>query len=240
MNYTADIKKLERYFLPKEFTVTNWETLEPYFKTLLDAPIDNKIMLEQWMKNLSELEAAVNEDACWRQIKMTCDNENKTLEESFNFFCMHIQPLIQPYSDALNKKLLASPFLQELDQDLYFTYLRSTKKSIALFRTENIPLQAELAVQQQQFGQLTGAMSVEVNGETFTLQQAAKFLENEDRNLREEVYRKIQNRRLEDKAALNNLYDSLLTLRNNEAARSEEHTSELQSRQSISYAVFCL
>ena len=220
MNYTADIKKLERYFLPKEFTVTNWETLEPYFKTLLDAPIDNKIMLEQWMQNLSELEAAVNEDACWRQIKMTCDNENKTLEESFNFFCMHIQPLIQPYSDALNKKLLASPFLQELDQDLYFTYLRSTKKSIALFRTENIPLQAELAVQQQQFGQLTGAMSVEVNGETFTLQQAAKFLENEDRNLREEVYRKIQNRRLEDKAALNNLYDSLLTLRNKEAANA--------------------
>ena len=220
MNYNANIQKLQRHFLPKEFTVTNWETLEPYFKTLLDAPIDNKATLEQWMQNLSELEAAVNEDACWRQIKMTCDNENKALEESFNFFCMHIQPQIQPYSDALNKKLIASPFLQELDQDLYFTYLRSTKKNIDLFRAENIPLQADIAVQQQQFGQITGAMTVEINGETFTLQQAAKFLENEDRNKREEVYRKIQSRRLEDKAALNNLFDTLLTLRNKEAANA--------------------
>ena len=220
MNYSANIQKLQRHFLPKDFIVTNWETLEPYFKTLIAFEINNKTELELWMQNLSELEAAINEDACWRQIKMTCDNENKELEESFNFFCMHIQPQIQPYSDALNKKLLASSYLQELDQALYYTYLRSTKKNIELFRTENIPLQAELAVQQQQFGQITGAMSIEVNGETYTLQQAAKFLENENRSTREEVYRKIQSRRLEDKDGLNNLYDFLLTLRNKEAANA--------------------
>ena len=220
MNYSANIQKLQRHFLPKDFTIINWETLEPYFKTLLATEINNKAELEQWMQNLSELEAAINEDACWRQIKMTCDNENKELEESFNFFCMHIQPQIQPYSDALNKKLIASPFLQELDQDLYFTYLRSTKKSIDLFRAENIPLQADITVQQQQFGQITGAMTVEIKGETFTLQQAAKFLESEDRNKREEVYRKIQSRRLEDKEALNNLFDNLLILRNKEAGNA--------------------
>ena len=54
---------------------------------------------------MSELEAVINEDACWRQIKMTCDTTDKKLEESFNFFCMEIQPKIQPYADALNKKL---------------------------------------------------------------------------------------------------------------------------------------
>ncbi len=220
MTYTADIKKLERNFLPKDYTITTWASLEPYFKTLLDAEITSKSSLEQWMQNLSELEAAVNEDACWRQIKMTCDNENKALEESFNFYCEAIEPNIKPYSDGLNKKLLASPFLQELDQEKYFTYLRSTKKSIALFREENIPLQAEIAVLQQQFGQITGAMMVEVNGETFTLQQAAKFLENEDRNLREDVYKKIQTRRLEAKEKLNELYDSLIVLRNKEAANA--------------------
>jgi oligoendopeptidase F len=218
--YSADIKKLVRNFLPKDFTITNWEALEPYFKTLVETNINDKASLEQWMQNLSELEAAVNEDACWRQIKMTCDNENKTLEESFNFFCMEIQPKIQPYSDTLNKKLLASEFVNELDKDLYFTYLRSTKKSIDLFRAENIPLQAEIAVQQQQFGQITGAMQVEINGETFTLQQAAKFLENEDRTVREDVYRKIQTRRVADKEKLNTLYDDLLALRNKEATNA--------------------
>jgi oligoendopeptidase F len=218
--YSADIKKLERNFIPKDFEITDWETLEPYFKTLVDTKIESKIDLEKWMQNLSELEAAVNEDACWRQIKMTCDTENKALEDSFNFFCMEIQPKIQPYSDVLNKKLIASEFVKELDQELYYTYLRSTKKSIDLFRTENIPLQAEIAVQQQQFGQITGAMQVEINDKTFTLQQAAKFLENEDRAVRENAYRKIQARRSEDKERLNTLFDALLTLRNKEATNA--------------------
>ena len=215
--YTADIKKLERHFLPKEFTVTDWVALEPYFKTLVEREIADKAGLEKWLLDMSELEAAVNEDACWRQIKMTCDNENKTLEDAFNFFCMEIQPKVQPYSDALNKKLLASPFLNELDEVTYHTYLRTTKKNIELFREENIPIQAEVAVLQQQYGQITGAMMVTVNGEDFTLQQAAKFLENEDRNLREEVYRKLQTRRLQDKEKLNELFDTLIGLRNKEA-----------------------
>jgi oligoendopeptidase F len=215
--YTADIKKLERNYLPKDFTVTDWAALEPYFKELNDREITDKSSLEKWLHDMSELEAAVNEDACWRQIKMTCDNENKALEEAFNFFCMEIQPKMQPYSDALNKKLVSSPFLKELDEAKYFTYLRSTKKNIDLFREENIPLQAEVAVLQQQFGQISGAMMITVNGEEYTLQQAAKFLENPDRNLREEVYRKINERRIQDKEKLNDLYDTLISLRNKEA-----------------------
>ncbi len=217
MNYTADIKKLERKFVPKDFVLTNWEAAEPYFKNLLDRHLNSKIELEQWLLDMSELEAVINEEACWRQIKMTCDNENKTLEDAFNYFCLEIQPQIQPYSDALNKKLLNSPFLHELDEATYHTYLRSTRKNIELFRQENIPLQAEISVLQQQFGQITGAMMVEVNGEEFTLQQAAKFLENDDRKLREEVYKKIQDRRLQDAEKLNDLYDKLVHLRNTEA-----------------------
>jgi oligoendopeptidase F len=67
------------------------------------------------------------------------------LEEAFNFFFMEIQPKLQPYADALNKKLVIVPFTKELDAAKYFTYLSSVKKSIELFREENIPLQAELS-----------------------------------------------------------------------------------------------
>ena len=218
--YTADIKKLERHFLPKDFSVTDWTSLEPYFKLLVDREITDKASLEKWLLDMSEIEAVVNEDACWRQIKMTCVNENKALEDAFNFFCMEIQPQVQPYSDALNKKLLSSPYLQELDQETYHTYIRSTQNNMELFREANIPIQAEIAVLQQQFGQITGGMMVTVNNQEYTLQQAAKFLENEDRNLREEVYFKIQQRRLEDKEKLDELYDKLIALRNSEATNA--------------------
>ncbi|MEJ7831262.1 MAG: M3 family oligoendopeptidase [Segetibacter sp.] len=213
MTLTADIQKLERSFIPIDFVVTNWNALEPFFKDLVERPVNSRKDLEQWLKDMSELEAVVSEDACWRQIRMTCDTTDKALEEAFTFFCMQIQPQLQPYADKLNRKLIACPFTNELDQNEYFTYLRNVRKSIELFREENIPLQAELSVMQQQYGQIAGKMTIEVKGQEYTLQQASKFLEDHDRSLREEVYRKINERRLQDTAQLNDLYTQLIEKR---------------------------
>ena len=214
MNYSADIKRLPRHFLPEDFIISDWKSLEPYFQKLDERAINSPVDLEQWLKDGSELEAMISEDACWRQIKMTCDTENKELEESFTFFMMEIQPEIQPYSDKLNRKLVDCPFIKELDPSKYFTYLRNVRKNIELFREANIPLQAELNVMQQQFGVIAGKMTVQVNEQEYTLQQAAKFLEDPDRKLREEVYRKINDRRLQDKKELNDLFTTLLRKRN--------------------------
>jgi len=210
---SANIQPVERTFLPKDFSIATWESLEPFFKALLDQPINSKKELEQWLKDSSELEAVVSEDACWRQVRMTCDTENKQLEEAFNYFYMEIAPKMQPYADKLNRKLVECEFTKELDTDKYFTYLRSIKKSIELFREENIPIMADLNVMQQLFGQIAGKMTVEVNGKEYTLQQAGKFLENPDRKLREEVYFKIQNRRYQDRDTLNDLFNKLVEKR---------------------------
>ena len=209
----AAIEKIKRTFLPQNFEITNWEALEPYFQLLVDKPINSKSDLEQWLKEMSELEAVVSEDACWRQIKMTCDTTDKILEEAFTYFCMEIQPKLQPYADLLNKKLLNCTFTKALDQSLYHTYLRSVQKSIDLFREENIPIQSELSVLQQQYGAIAGKMTVEVNGTEYTLQQAAKFLESSNRELRKEVYLKIQERRKQDETAMHDLYSSLIAKR---------------------------
>ena len=213
MTYTADIKKLPRHFLPENFVLKDWASVESFFKELAVRNIDSTESIEQWLKDINEVEAAVSEDACWRQIKMTCDTENKELEEAFNFFMMEIQPKIQPYADLLNRKLIASPFTKELDHNKFFTYLRNVKKSIDLFREANIPLQAEMNVEAQRFGMIAGKMTIDVNGQEYTLQQAAKFLEDPDRKIREDVYRKISGRRLQDKTELNDLFSSLLRKR---------------------------
>ncbi|MEY3541518.1 MAG: hypothetical protein RLZZ204_330 [Bacteroidota bacterium] len=213
MQYSANIQKLKHSFLPSDFKLTDWNSLEPYVIQLVERPIESETDLEQWMKDMSEVEAFISEDACWRQVRMTCDTENKALEEAFNFFFMEIQPKLQPYADQLNKKLIDCPFTNSLDQQKYFTYLRSVKKSIDLFRESNIPLQAEASVLQQQYGTIAGKMMIEHEGQEYTLQQAAKFLEHEDRTVRETVYKKIAERRYADKDALNDLYSKLIALR---------------------------
>ena len=125
--YSAAIQKLPRHFIPENFVITNWESLAGYFQALNDRTLSDVTALESWLRDLSELEAVISEDACWRQIKMTCDTENKELEERFNYFMLEIQPYIQVWSDKLNRKLVDCPFTSSLDSKKYFTFLVSLR-----------------------------------------------------------------------------------------------------------------
>ncbi|MES2701021.1 MAG: M3 family oligoendopeptidase [Bacteroidota bacterium] len=221
MNTTfAPLQQNKRQLLPADFKVTDWQALQPYFDELKNRNINSKRELEKWLQDMSELEAVVSEDACWRQIKMTCDTTDKSCEEAFTFFCMEIEPKMKPYSFELNKKLLACPYTQELDNALYFPYLRNVDNAAKLYREENVQLQADMNLLAQQYGVISGAMSVEVDGKEYTLQQAMKFLHSPDRSLREAVFNKVATRRLQDKDKLNELFDKLLALRQQVAANA--------------------
>ena len=210
----------ERKLLPVDFKITNWQELLPYFEELIKRKLSNKAELEHWLQDVSELEAVISEDACWRQIKMTCDTTNKEYEEAFTYFCMEIEPKMKPYGFELNKKLLACPFTKELDNSIYFPYLRNVDNAAKLYREENVPLQADLNLLAQQYGVISGAMAVEVDGKEYTLQQAAKLLQSPDRALRETVFTKVATRRVQDKDKLNELFDQLLTIRHQVAVNA--------------------
>jgi oligoendopeptidase F len=158
------IEKLKRNFLPEDFKITTWDAVQPYFEKLIAASVDTKEKLEEWLHNISELEAVISEDACWRQINMTCDTTNKNFEDAFTYFCMEIEPKMKPYFFELNKKLLASPFVNELDKNQYFPYLRSVKNATELYREENVQIQAELSLLAQQYGVISGRMTIEHEG----------------------------------------------------------------------------
>jgi oligoendopeptidase F len=204
----------ERQFLPKDFKVKDWETLKPYFDKLLELEISSDQELENWFANLSELEAVVSEDMAWRYIKMTCDTSDEKLAASFEDFVRNIQPHIAPYSDKLNRKALASPYLASVKKkEGYDIMIREMEKDVKIFREENIPLETEIASLSQKYGSISGAMDIEHEGKELTLQQAAVKLQSTDRKLREEIYRKISSRRLEDKEKLDDLFTELIKLR---------------------------
>ncbi|MBA3828216.1 MAG: M3 family oligoendopeptidase [Taibaiella sp.] len=207
------LKKTTRHFLPADFKVTNWEALLPYFEDLKSRAINSAADLDKWLKDASEVEAVISEDASWRQINMTCDTTKPEYEEAFTYFCMEIEPKMKPYFFDLNQMLLASPYLDQLDKSIYYPFLRSVENSVKLYRKENVALQAELSVLAQQYGVISSKMSVAIDGNEYTLQQAAKFLQSPDRGLRERVFRAVAARRLQDKDQLNELFDKLLALR---------------------------
>lgn len=206
------LEKVKRSYLPENLNI-DWSTLEPIFKELQNRTINSVTDLEQWLKDKSEVEAALEEDFAWRYIKMSCDTANEDLVKSFQYFATEIEPKIAPIGNDLNIKLMASDFVNQLNQEKYFIYLRSVKKSLELFRDENIPLQTELQVEQQKYQGITGAMSVTLNGQEYTLEQAANFLKDLNKAVRQEAWESITARRLEDKDQLDELFNKLKSLR---------------------------
>lgn len=206
------LEKAKRNYLPENLNM-DWEALEPIFQELLNREINSGKELEKWLKDKSEIEAALEEDFAWRYIKMSCDTANEDLVKSFQYFAMEIEPKIAPISNDLNKKLVDSPFVSELNQDKYFIYLRGVKKALELFREENIPLQTELQVEQQKYQGITGAMSVTLNGQEYTLEQAANFLKDLNRETRQSAWESITARRIADKNQLDELFNHLKGLR---------------------------
>jgi len=206
------IEKKHQLYLPQDLNI-DWNHLEPIFNELLTRNISSVNELEQWLKDKSELEAALEEDFAWRYIKMTCATDNEDLLKSFQYFATEIEPKMAPLNNDLNKRLVDSAFVNELNHDEYYVYLRSVKKSLALFREENIPLQTEIQVEQQKYQGITGAMSVTFNGQEYTLEQAANFLKDLNRETRQQAWENITARRLHDKDQLDALFNELKVLR---------------------------
>lgn len=213
------LDKLERKFVANNLAIT-WENIEPYYNSLLNEPLNSLENLFGWLKNRSELEAILEEDFAWRYIKMTCDTTNETYQKDFEYFATEIEPKLSEFSNQLNEKFLACEYIDQLDQSTFSIYIRSLKTQIEIFRQENIPLNMELQVEQQKYGAIVGAMSIEHDGKEYTLEQASNFLKNTDREIRKVVYEKVQNRRLQNKTELDELFTKLVKLRHQVAVNA--------------------
>ena len=210
INLTTE--KVVRHFLPESINLNDWNLIEPFFKSLVDRQNNSIDDLIKWLSDLSELETILEEHSGWLYIRMTCDTQDKALTEAYTYFVEEISPKIAPYHDQINKKLVAEKFVSSLDKR-FENYIKGVQNSIKLFREKNISIQAQLSVKEQQFGEISGAMSVDVNGKTLTLQQAANFLKDPNRELRNQVYHQVVDRRAVDRDRLDSLFNELINLR---------------------------
>jgi len=209
----TDTARPPRHYLPEDFLVTDWAVLQPFFEELRDRSVHSAAELERWLLDRSELEAVLSEDLAWRYIRMTCDTQDPQRAEAFQYFVNEIEPQVAPYDHALNEKMLASPYLSGLDQGRYHVFLRSVRRASEIYRAENIPLKTEVSTKHQQYAAIVGAMTVTINGEELTLPQAADLLKSTDRAVREQAFRAIQERRMQDAQPLDQLFTELTQLR---------------------------
>lgn len=203
-----------RRFIGEAFDLKKWEDLQPFYENLQTREINNAAELKQWFLDRSELESYLSENFAWRYIRQTCDTANNSLIDALQFFITEIQPKLAEYGNQLDKKVVASPFLDELTDKGFDITLRGMKKAIELFREENIPVITEMQTEERKYGAIAGAMTVTLDGEEMTLPKASDRLQSTDRTVREEAWKAISNRRYEDHDKLDALLNTLVQLRN--------------------------
>src|SRR5215204_3538781 len=157
--------KSSRHFLAEGTDFNSWDSLKPFYDNLSARSFANLTDLQQWLQDLSELDAAISEHLGWLYIRMTCNTQDKNASDAYTHFVSEIQPTVAEYDDTFNRMLLDSPFKDALPTD-FKNHLDSIKNQVRIFRKENIQLIADLTVREQKFGEIAGDMTVEVNGKT--------------------------------------------------------------------------
>ena len=205
--------KSKRTFVSVKLEIESWKSVQPYFEELHSRKIQTIAELERWLRDRSELLSVLEEDLAWRYIRMNCDTSDKNLAEGYIEFVSKIEPEISRYSNLLDHKFQNTPVKEKLDSRKYKVFVRALAKRIEIFREESIPLISELQVEEQEYGKISSEMSIPHKGKEITLQEAANFIKDPDRDTREEYYRKINERRHKDATRMQDLLSSLITKR---------------------------
>jgi oligoendopeptidase F len=144
---------------------------------------------------------------------MTCQTDDPAREAAHLEWVREVEPRLKPIQNALRERYLESPHRAGLPSDRFEVYDRAQRNRRELYREANIPRETRLAELEQQYQKVIGAQTVSFRGQEYTPAQMAPFYEETDRETRREAWERVVRRRLEDRDALDGLFDQMLELR---------------------------
>ena len=158
-----------RTFVPQNLDPSDFGQLEPLYRQLLGRPLNSVLDAQQWLADLSELTAVVDDYGARRYIDKSCHTDDPAIEKAFLHFVENVEPKIKPLFFALRKKLLDSPARSQLSDPPMALLIRKWSADVELFRDENVPLETQVIKINNEYDKLCGAMVVNFRGKEYTL-----------------------------------------------------------------------
>jgi len=199
-------------FIPGDFDASSWENIEPYVDDLIQRNLSCSSCLEKLISDSSNLAEHISETGALLYIGMTCDTENETKKNDFLNFVENVRPKLSKFSDKLNRRIAEHPSVGDLP-DRYDLMIRGIKSDIDIFREENIPLGVEQTKLVTKAQGITGGMTVEFEGEERTFPEMKAFLESNNRSVRENAWKSMVSRWMNDSEELSEIFDKLIKIR---------------------------
>ena len=201
--------------LDDRFMEWTWADIGPYYRELAAFPLDSETV-DAFLRGWAALSDRLVELQERLRVATTRNTADEAAERRYVTFLAEIFPPAQEAEQELRQKLLAS----RLEPPSLSIALRDMRTDVALFREENLPLQAREEELSTRYFKITGAQTVSWEGEEITGDQLEPVYQEQDRARRERAWRLVHRRWLADRAAIDGLWGEFLRLRLQQAANA--------------------
>ena len=207
-------------FIAADTAIEKWADLQPYYERLLESDPKTTAELETLILQYNDTASVFGEQYAWAYINMTCHTDRQDYLKRYEVFSTQIEPEVSKAGNLLDTKIVTHPCFGDLDTQRYGQYQRHLKCNLALFREENVALNAQIAQLSTRFEQVSGALTVTIDGEEMTLPRAGVRLKSADRQIRETAWRAIQSATFSVKDQLDGILDEMIALRHQKAVNA--------------------
>jgi len=172
---------------PRTFADATWAEILPLYNELAARSLEtaDTAAIDAWLANWHAIDTALIEAGMLAYVASCSDTTDAAKESANERFSSEIGPLHQQQVVRLASKLLDVEYSRP-DLEMAIARFRTRRE---IFRDENIPLERDLEGLNARYIKLTGAMTVEWNGESIPVPQLGPFLLDPDPDIRERAFR---------------------------------------------------
>ena len=208
--------------LPKNFptdyqAVMDWTWVEwqPHYTALLTADLSAENIYD-WLEAWTRVSQLTWETRSRLSVAKDVDTTDADAEAAYKKFMATVIPNVQKYSFLLGQKLVDSG----ITPDDMAVPLRSIRAQIEIFSEDNLPLFVQESELATQYNKISGAQTVEWEGEEVTLNRLRTVFKDTDRDKRETAWRMMQERMRQDRESIDDLWRQYMDLRKQIAANA--------------------
>ena len=193
---------------PETLIAWTWPEIESHYQELEFRSVNTE-NADAWLADWSSVGERIEELYARLAVGTSVNTADKAAEERMHKFLDGIFRNAMAAEQKLKEKLLTS----QLEPQGFEIPLRNMRSEADLFRASNLPLLAEQQKLALQYDKISGAQTVQWEGQEITLTRLAINFQQPDRERREKAWKLKAARQLADGEAINELWVKSMDVR---------------------------
>ncbi len=207
------IEKIKRKFYPEDLNLYDTVNLSGLFDSLLISKKDNDEDINRKIEEFTELHGIVLQGMAERYIAMTRFSTDDEKKEEYSRYLKNVINIFGKKVNEFEKSMTENSHYSNLPDTLDF-YKKIIENKISIFCENNLLLQSEEKSLYTEYTNHVSSKTCLFEGKQRTLTQLNGFLEDENRDIRENAWKLKTRMLLELEDPLNELFDRMRLLRN--------------------------